>query len=115
MDTREGDEDHGPEGQASLSDASVVPLVKGLALLPAPGAASKAWSRYPEIEGRLRAVCSFVAVVTGSLIHQVMRCKALQRIEARHKASQHLSVPKPTDQRQVCNRAQLDEQWRSRF
>ncbi|MBY4804483.1 hypothetical protein K6W78_31395 [Burkholderia cepacia] len=41
----------------------------GLALLPALGAAWKAWVRYPEIEGRLRAVCSFVGVVIGSIFH----------------------------------------------
>lgn len=77
----------------------------GLALLPALGAAWKAWVRYPEIEGRLRVVCSFVGVVIGSIVHLVVRCKALQHIEDRHKASQHLSVPTPSDQRQVCNTA----------
>lgn len=41
----------------------------GLALLPALGAAWKAWVRYPEIEGRLRAVCSFVGVVIGRIVH----------------------------------------------
>ena len=41
----------------------------GLALLPALGAAWKAWVRYPEIEGLLRAVCSFVGVVIGNIVH----------------------------------------------
>jgi hypothetical protein len=46
-------------------------LFMWLTLMPALGAAWKAWLRYPEIEEMLRAACSFAAAVINNIVNHI--------------------------------------------